>query len=158
MPDRPPPRESLDPQHFSLALPYVWLMDYLPETRRLRYRLAGEDVRARFDGKLIGKSLEEVVAADALPSVADYFLACPERPAVCVLLGRLYHDQQKPGFGERVLLPLLTQEGWPQGIVGVTYCEHFFHDKADARRRSSRRVVVLPLDGSPRVDREIDTE
>ena len=146
--DRPPGRRDIDPTGFGAALPFVWLMDYLPEQRRLRYRLAGEDVNSRYPEGLSGRHLDEVVDSDALPQVADYFLACPETPAITLLKGRLYQEWQKPGQGERLLLPLIDTEGAPEGLIGVTLCRRTFPNREEAERATSRRVLVLPLDGS----------
>lgn len=151
--ERPPGRRDLDPSGFASALSHVWLMDYLPGERRLRYRLAGEEISNRYEGALTGKCLDEVVGADAYARVAPHFLVCPERPAIAMMLGRVYQECQKPGQGERLLLPLVDSEGAPEGLIGITLCRRFFADRAEAERMTKRRVVVLPLDGSEASDR-----
>src|SRR3546814_14762082 len=60
----------------------TWLMDYEPETRRLRYRLVGENIRARFGIPLVGKHLDDFLGPEARDVVVPYFRACVEKPAV----------------------------------------------------------------------------
>ncbi len=150
--DRPPPRDALRPESFPALLPDLWLMDYLPETRSLRYRLEGENIRARYDKSLVGKQLEETVAPDALEKVRRYFLACVESPAICMVVGRLYHEWNQPGYGERLLLPLLAVDGFPEGLIGITICKETFTNRALAEERAKRITCVLPLDGSDTIE------
>src|SRR3546814_7429922 len=86
-------------------------MDYSAETRDLRYRLVGENIRSRYDFPLVGKHIGEILAPEARDRVLGYFRACVEKPAVSMVLGRLYHEWDRPGYGERLLLPLMTPEG-----------------------------------------------
>src|SRR3546814_5918945 len=95
-------------------------MDYSAETRDLRYRLVGENIRSRYDFPLVGKHIGEILAPEARDRVLGYFRACVEKPAVSMVLGRLYHEWDRQGYGERLLLPLMTPEGAPQGLLGIT--------------------------------------
>lgn len=144
----PPGRDALRPERFPALLPDVWLMDYLPETRELRYRLEGASIRARYDESLIGKTLKDVVAPDALEKVERYFLACVERPAICMAVGRLYHEWHQPGYGERVLLPLFAEDETADGLIGITICKETFSSRALAEERAKRLTCILPLDGA----------
>src|SRR3546814_13213442 len=66
-----------------------------------------------------------------------------------MVLGRLYHEWDRPGYGERLLLPLMTPEGEPQGLLGITVCKLTFDSRLEAEQRARRVTVILPLDGSP---------
>ena len=147
--DRPPSRANLMPESIPSVLADTWLMDYEPEGKRLRYRLAGENIRARYDFPLVGKCLDEILAAEARERVLAYFRACVERPAVSIVLGRLYHEWEQPGYGERLLLPLLKEDGAPEGLIGITVCKLTFESRPEAEARAKRVTVILPLDGSP---------
>lgn len=146
--DQLPEREDLKPETFPALLPDIWLMDYLPETRQLRYRLEGENIRARHDRSLVGQCLEDIVAPDALEKVRHYFLACVEAPAITMVVGRLYHEWRRPGYGERLLLPLFSAAGKAEGLIGITVCKQTFANRALAEERSKRITCILPLDGS----------
>jgi hypothetical protein len=84
--------------------------------------------------------------------VLPYFQACVEKPAVSIVLGRLYHEWDRPGYGERLLLPLLTPEGRPEGLVGITVCKLTFDSRSEAEEVAKRVILMLPLDGSPVIE------
>ena len=146
--NRPPARRDLKPEAMVRLLPDIWLMDYEAETGRLRYRLAGENIRTRYDFFLVGKYLDEILSPAAQDYVLRYFMACVEKPAICLAIGRLYHEWEKPGYGERVLLPLVDSDGKVEGLLGITICKETFANREDAERRAKRITCILPLDGS----------
>jgi hypothetical protein len=146
---RPPGRRNLQPETMPALLADIWLMDYLPETARLRYRLAGENIRARYGRALVNHYLEDFVPPKDRERVVPYFLACVQKPAVCMVVGRLYIEWERPGYGERLLLPLLDPTGAPEGLLGMTICKQSFDSQEEAEARAKRVTVILPLDGSP---------
>lgn len=151
---RPPARNELRPEAMPRVLADVWLMDYVPEQARLRYRLVGENIRARYDSPLSGRFLDETLAPEARDTVLSYFLACVERPAISLVVGRLYHEWQRPSYGERLLLPLLDDDGRAQGLAGITICKQTFPSRVVAEERARRITCILPLDGSPPIEKE----
>lgn len=132
----------------------IWLMDYVTSEARLRYRLVGENVRARYDFPLAGRFLDETLAPEARETVLSYFRACAERPAICLVVGRLYHEWQRPSYGERLLLPLLDTSGAAEGLIGITICKQTFASRPDAEERAKRITCILPLDGSAPTEKE----
>jgi len=129
---RPPARGDLLPESMARILSDIWLMDYEPQEGRLRYRLVGENIRARYDFPLVGKCLDEILAPEARERVLGYFRACVEQPAVSIVAGRLYHEWERPGYG-----------------VGITICRQTFPSRPVAEIRAKRVTSILPLDGSP---------
>ncbi len=127
----------------------IWLMDYLPDVARLRYRLAGENIRARYGRTLVDRYLEDFLPPNGRERVVPYYLACVQKPAVCMVIGRLYVERARPGYGERLLLPLLDAAGTAEGLLGITICKQDFDSQEEAEARAKRLTVVLPLDGSP---------
>lgn len=146
---QPPSRRDLRPEMIAGVLADIWLMDYEADSRRLHYRLVGENIASRYAFPLVGRHLAETVAPEARDRVLGYFLACVEKPAVSMVLGRLYHEWDRPGYGERLLLPLLTPDGKPEGLIGITLCKLTFANRPEAEDRARRLTVILPLDGSP---------
>lgn len=146
---QPPSRRDLRPEAIAGALADIWLMDYEADSRRLYYRLVGENIASRYDFPLVGKHIGGILAPEARDRVLSYFLACVEKPAVSMVLGRLYHEWDRPGYGERLLLPLVTPDGKPEGLIGITLCKLTFASRPEAEDRARRLTVVLPLDGSP---------
>lgn len=143
-----PERRQLTPDTMVAILPDLWLMDYDVETSRLRYRLEGENIRARYDKSLVGRCLDEVLSPEARARVLRYFNACVQRPAISIVAGRLYHEWDRPGYGERLLLPLIDSDGSPEGLVGITICKKTFENRPIAEERAKRTTWILPLDGS----------
>src|SRR3546814_3738625 len=94
-------------------------MDYSAETRDLRYRLVGENIRSRYDFPLVGKHIGEILAPEARDRVLGYFRACVEKPAVSMVLGRLYHEWDRPGYGERLRSEEHTSE--LQALMRISY-------------------------------------
>ncbi len=149
---QPPRREDLEPEKMARVLSHIWLMDFVPDESRLRYRLIGDQVRQRYEKAVVGKYLDEVVEPEAYPRVARYFLACPELPAITMLSGRLYHEWPRPGFGERLLLPLFSDQGAAEAVIGITVCKKTYNDRETAEKEASRTVRILPLDGSDPIE------
>lgn len=145
---RPPGRANLDPAGMVPLLSHIWLMDYEAGPRRLRYRLVGEEIRSRYGVPLVGRYLDEVVDPDGYPKVARYFLDCAGLPAIAVLSGRLYSERMKPGYGERLLLPLFSADGAPEGLIGTTICDEPVDSETEAALGVGRRITIFPLDGS----------
>jgi len=148
----PPARRDLKPESMAQILADVWLMDYLPDEKRLRYRLEGENIRARYDRTLVGQYLDDSLVPDAQERVLRYFLACVQKPAISILVGRLYHESEQPGYGERMLLPLLASNGVPEGLIGITICKQTFANRPIAEERAKRVVNILPLDNSEAIE------
>lgn len=146
---QPPSRRDLRPEAIAKVLADIWLMDYEAESRRLYYRLVGDNIASRYDFPLVGKHIGETLAPEGRDRVLAYFQACVEKPAVSMVLGRLYHQRDRPGYGERLLLPLVTADGKPEGLMGITICKVTFASRPEAEDRARRLIVVLPLDGSP---------
>ncbi len=149
---RPPRRADLEPERMAGFLAHIWLMDYVPDSGRLRYRLIGDQVRQRYDKAVVGKYLDEVVEAEAYPQVARYFLACPEVPAISMLMGRLYQEWPRPGFGERLLLPLFSDNGAAEALIGITICKKTYSDREAATRDTARVMRILPLNGADPIE------
>lgn len=145
--ERPPRRQALDPLEIRTVLPYLYLID-LEADGALRYRLAGEEVLFRHPDGLIGRALHEIAPEKSAPRIVPYFRECPERPAIVVVSGLIYHERERPGFGERLLLPLLDAESGSRGILGVTVQRRMFDDEALPNDATGRTRYVLPLDGS----------
>lgn len=146
---RPPACRDLKPEVIASVLADTWLMAYEAESRRLTYSAVGETVAARYDFPLVGRDLADTLAPEARPRVLAYFRACIETPALSMVLGRLYHAWDRPGYGERLLLPLIAPDGKPEGIIGITVCKLNFANRPEAEDRARRLTVILPLDGSP---------
>lgn len=135
-----PDRRKIDPTVMPRLLPRIFILERTNEENRLKYRLAGEEINRRYDYGLIGKHLDEITPADALPRIESYFRATFEQPAIILLSGILFSEREKPGYGERLLLPICDPSSDRPGILGMTYQKQLFPD-ADAARASSNRTL-----------------
>ncbi len=153
--DRPARRAAFDPLEIAPCLSRVYLMTWHPADRELCYELAGEEVEAKYGFSVRGKNLSELVDTSAYDNVSAYFTACIERPAIVILSGRLFQEQEKPGLGERLLLPLFSDgPGEPvdncvtaSHLVGLTVQRREFVDREEAFRNSKRLLHIVPLNG-----------
>src|SRR3546814_17307543 len=80
---------AIDPLRFHHLLEQVWLCGVGENPREFRYRLVGDHVRAAYAGPLIGRTLRELTAPDAVARVLGYFDTVVDRPAVVHVVGRI---------------------------------------------------------------------
>lgn len=147
--ETPPTRWSIDPTKLLRCLPHIFLMAFERGSRSLSYILAGEEVQAGYETTLKDQSLSDVVPDDVRAEVSEYFLACVEGPAIIILSGRLYQERLQPGLGERLLLPLFSDDERqePAGLIGLTHKRRDFPDRATAYRDATRIMTTIPLSG-----------
>lgn len=148
-PGSSPDRRDIDPICLTGALEHLFLVDLIPEGRRLQYRLAGEEINSRYETSIVGRHLDEITPPDAMERVLGYFRACPERQAIVLLSGILFAEREHPSYGERLLLPLKDREDDTVGLIGITRQSEVFPSKASAQARAKRTLRIAPLDGSP---------
>lgn len=118
--DRLPSRHGIDPAAIRLALPYVWLLEHLPEDGDFRYRLAGEHVNATFGFSLRGKRLGEAVEPHMLATVRARCEHALKTPGAVHVTGRVYMSAGRHREGERLILPLADDGVTPSHLLGVT--------------------------------------
>ena len=63
-----PALTDIDPTEIPSVLCKIWLCDYLSESGRFRYRLAGEEINDFWGFNLGGKCLDEIVPPERLES------------------------------------------------------------------------------------------
>lgn len=145
--DRVPERRHVDPISMIDALPFIFIMEVEPGTGRMKYRLAGERINARYDHGIIGKYLDEITPSDTIARVQAYFDICPNRPAAVLLSGILYSEKERPGYGERLLLPLKDEKSGTRGLLGLTLQSSLFPDSYAAEEQGERMLRIAPLNG-----------
>jgi len=73
---------DVDPVEIPWALGRIWLCDYVSESGRFRYRLAGEFINAFWGRNIAGKHLDEIVPPDRLKSVTKKVRRVRDGPAI----------------------------------------------------------------------------
>ena len=120
---RLPALSDIDPIEIPWALSRLWIMDYLPTERRFRYRLAGEEINAAYQGNLRGRFLDEIIPADASDLILRKYIAVVEKGQVMHDAGRVYLGGTRFATGERLVLPLVNGHEQIASIVGATVYE-----------------------------------
>ncbi len=105
-------RADLDPTEIPWILPFIWLYDYEPESRRLRCRLAGERIRETYPMNIVGMCLDEFLPASEWPEIRTHYFGVLEGPAIGHARGRVYRPAlSQGGYVERVIMPLSDETG-----------------------------------------------
>jgi hypothetical protein len=141
-----PRRCDIDAAQIYWALPIIWLCDFIPEQRRFRYRLAGEEINKMFGFSLRGKFLDEIMRPDALAVPLERNRRVVTEPAIAHCRGAVYLHHGKTVLGERVVLPLSEDGVQGTGLFGATVYEWNREDQTD--HFATERVIdakILPL-------------
>ena len=117
----PPRKADIDPMDIPRLLPHIWIQEHVPGTTEFRCRLAGEDVNNRYPSGLIGRMFRDVIGDAAWALVSEQYMLAIETPGICHSIGPVYmHSIERPGMGERILMPLRNNEGDNRFILGAT--------------------------------------
>ena len=121
-----PNRRDIDPVAIWSVLPFVWMCDYINESGRFRFRLAGEEIRRVHPRIAFGRYIDEFLSPQALARIQPFYrevLALDGgAPAILHMRGFVYRmtEHGLSATGERLVLPLLDGEGDPRFIFGAT--------------------------------------
>ena len=114
---------SVDPVEIPWALGRIWLCDYLAESGRFRYRLAGEFVNSFWGRNIAGKHLDEVFPPDRLKSVTKKVRTVRQGPAIVHDRVSLTLADEIAKSGERVMLPLSDDGKNVNALLGASQCD-----------------------------------
>jgi hypothetical protein len=118
--DAVPRRAAIDPAAIVPVLPYIWLCEYLPEERRFRMRLAGEEINKLYGRNIARSYFEEITDPKIMPATNRRYGRIIEEPAILHCAGRIYFTNSSPVVGERLGLPLRTEDGRTTQIIGAS--------------------------------------
>lgn len=115
-------RSSLKPTAIPLLLPNISLVQACPDSTRLKYRLAGTQLRDIFDREVTGLELAEAFSGLAESYWRRTYAHVLEAAAPCqgVLRGPLRDKQNLVQFWLR--LPLYLDRDVPEIILGLDMC------------------------------------
>jgi hypothetical protein len=117
----PAPRD-IDAVEIPALLPYLWIYDFLPEARRFRCRLAGDEVNMLLGLSLRGRYLEEIAPPVALPLARERFLGVVDTPAISHAVGTMLLASDRRVPGERMIFPLSSDGSQVDRVLGITVC------------------------------------
>ncbi len=118
---------DIDPIDIPWALSCIWICDYLPDSGRFRYRLAGEEINTHWGYNISGKYLDEIMPAERLEPVTTKFRDVVDGPAIVHVIGQAYLDEQISAKHERIILPLSDDGQTVSSVLGATH-RAGFHD------------------------------
>ena len=144
-----PRRTDIDPTAIGPILASVWLCDYLPEERRFRMRLAGEDINLLYGRNITQCYFEEIIAPPLLADVVRRYRRVVEEPAILHCGGHIYLATQRSDVGERLVLPLAGDDGALTHVIGASvYAAPDPRNRAGPIMRESMAETFTPLAAS----------
>ena len=141
-----PARRDINPIKIPSALAQIWLCDYLSESGRFRYRLAGEEINDFWGFNLSGKYLDEIVPAERLASVTNKFRMALELPAIVYDRACLSLTEEIKRNGERIILPLSDDGRTVNALLGATYRDWFRDLEFDPFAKYSETTTVAAFE------------
>lgn len=115
-----PKRSAIDPTAIGPILSSVWMCDYLPDGRRLRMRLVGEDINRLYGRNVTNCMFEEIIAPGLLPELMQRYRRVVEEPAIMHNAGNIYLASDRSEVGERLVLPLADDSGAVRHVIGAS--------------------------------------
>lgn len=136
---------DVNPVAIPKALTRIWLCDVLPESGRIRYRIAGDEINDFWGFNLAGRHLDDVVPAERLASVVDKCRMAIELPAIVTVAGCLSLTDEITRNGERVILPLSDDGRTVNALLGATERDWFRELEFDPFTTYSETAAVTAL-------------
>ena len=117
--ERPAPRRTeVDPAALRTLLPQIFIFDV--EDDDFRFRLVGEAVNERYDHRLKGRSLRELLTGNVLDETLHEHRQCVERQQAVLVhnsVETISNDDRS--IYTRLLLPLEVVDGKARHILGL---------------------------------------
>jgi len=143
-----PRRCTLDVIAMPSVLPIIWVCEYLPSEGTFRHRLGGEDANAIFGMSLRGKRLEEVLHPDRVGATRTLLCQVMNEKLIMHRVGLFYQRHGRMLFGERLMLPLKSDDGAGDLVVGATATKHL--ETTDDTNRQLNTVTTISIDSGER--------
>jgi hypothetical protein len=116
-----PAVQAFDPAHLPKLLPNLWILEVAPDSRRLRMRLAGENINAIYRRSIGRHYFSEVFAPSEVAIVTARYSRALAEPAIIHAAGAVYAAAGHFSHGERLALPMLGRSGLTDTMLGATF-------------------------------------
>jgi len=143
-----PARRDISPIEIRSALAQIWLCDYLSESGRCRYRLAGEEINDFWGFNLRGRYMDDVVPDERLTSVRNKVRMAIDLPAIVYDRACLSLTEEITRKGEQIILPLSDDGRTVNGLLGATHRDWFRDLEFDPYTAYSETTTVAALESS----------
>ena len=118
-----PAIQAFDPLHLPRLLPNLWILEVAPDTRRLRMRLAGENINAVYRRNIGGQYFSDVFQPSEVALMVARYTRTLNEPAIVRAIGAVYVAAGRLTQGERLALPMLGRSGFTDTMLGATVYE-----------------------------------
>jgi len=115
-----PPRSAIDAAGLRPILARVWICDFLPQERRFRMRLAGEEINRTYGRNITHCYFEDIITPTLLDDVMRRYLRVVEEPAILHCSGHIYLASDRSHVGGRLVLPLADDDGAVVHVIGAS--------------------------------------
>ena len=115
-----PQVQAFDPLHLPKLLPNLWILEVEPDTRRLRMRLAGENINAIYRRNIGGQYFSDVFQPSEIALMVERYTRALSEPAIVRAVGAVYVTAGRLSQGERLALPMLGRSGLTDTMLGAT--------------------------------------
>jgi len=123
---------DLRPGSIAAQLPLVWCYRYDAQEDEFIGRLAGDAVARIFGQAFRGTRLMELQAKIDVTYLSERFRKVIKGPMLFRSDGDVFHQTDRHGYGERIIMPLSDSGGEPDGIFGATRYETSYQPQKGA--------------------------
>src|SRR3546814_18215189 len=120
------------------------MSEYEPAAGTVRYRLAGEEVNDIWGFAVAGRLLSDFVPPERFSPTNESFLKVLRDEAALIASGAVYRCSGRVGLGERLILPLASDDVTADGLIGATHRESPVD--LDLVATSEQVVHYVPID------------
>lgn len=143
--NRVPYRHQLSPMDFPNLLGNVFLYESIGDGRDYHIRLAGNEIARMLQTVRAGATLSEVFPSDIAPVMLERFRRVCSTRSVMYNGGRVFHRLGGTGHGERIVMPLLDDDGNPRFLFGATVYHLAKDDAALPPGQEPQSIIFTPL-------------
>lgn len=146
----PPRRRDIDPIALRHCLPHLWIFRVDPDLRNARLTLAGEEILFYWGRSVIGYDVNQLWGDERVARTGlDQLVRCAATPAI--IYGQPQnHAPKAHGLRiERLMLPLMNDDGAPFGVIGYSRFEREIHWDTVMRPQPSESLQIYPLSELP---------
>jgi len=122
---------DLRPATIAAQLPLVWSYRYDAQQDAFIGRLAGDAIARIFGQEFRGTRLTDLQAKIDVTYLSARFRKVIAGPMLFRSDGDVFHQTDRHGYGERIIMPLSDSGGAPDGIFGATRYETTYQPQSE---------------------------
>jgi hypothetical protein len=115
-----PSIQAFDALRVPRILANIWIVEVVPDNRRFRIRLAGDNINAVYGRNVGGQFFRDVFEPGDLPNIIDRYTRALSEPSIFYATGSVYAAAGRLSSGERLGLPMLGRSGLTDTLLGAT--------------------------------------